>query len=131
RSYARRRLFGGGGAEGGGWAAGGGGGPARRRPSPRRDQADRRGRLFRARRRATIWGLSIGESVPPGVAALQAATGRAGLRRGGGPWGAPCDAAGREAFGLRQGRTVAANRSSFPVRVSFHTRWKAPALAVM
>ena len=36
-----------------------------------------------------------------------------------------------EAFGLRQGRTVAANRSSFPVRVSFHMRWKAPALAVM
>jgi hypothetical protein len=31
----------------------------------------------------------------------------------------------------RHGRTVAANRSSFPVRVSFHTRWKAPALAVM
>jgi len=36
-----------------------------------------------------------------------------------------------EAFGLRQGRTVAAKRSSFSVRVSFHTRWKAPALAVM
>ena len=31
----------------------------------------------------------------------------------------------------RHGCTVAAKRSSFPVRVSFHTRWKAPALAVM
>ena len=33
--------------------------------------------------------------------------------------------------GLVHGRTVAANRSSLPVRVSFHTRWKAPALVVM
>src|SRR5262249_45315336 len=76
-------------------------------------------------------GLAIGESVPPRVAGLAAATGPAGLRRGGGPWGVPCASAGRGAFGLGQGRTVAAKRSSFPVRVSFHRRWKAPALAVM
>ncbi len=37
----------------------------------------------------------------------------------------------RTAFELRHGRTVAAKRSRFPVRVSFHTRWKAPALVVM
>jgi tetratricopeptide (TPR) repeat protein len=36
-----------------------------------------------------------------------------------------------QAFELRHGCTVAAKRSSFPVRVSFHTRWKAPVLAVM
>jgi hypothetical protein len=36
-----------------------------------------------------------------------------------------------EAFELRHGRTVAAKRSSFPVRVSVQMRWKAMALVVM
>ena len=62
-------------------------------------------------------GLSIEITVPCAVAAGHGAL--------------PSDTAGREAFGLRQRRTVAAKRSSFPVRVSFHMRWKAPALVVM
>jgi hypothetical protein len=76
-------------------------------------------------------GLWIGESAPPRVAGLEAATGQVGMRGGGGPYSALSDSAGREAFELRQGRTVAAKRSSFPVRMSFHMRWKAPALVVM